>query len=111
MKIIEMQKLLKAQSHTEIEVDSLEIASCCGADLLSDVLAFTKPQSLLLTGLIHPQVIRTAEMLDLVAIVFVRGKTPSSEMIAMAEEKHIPLFSTDKTMYNSCGLLYSKGIK
>ncbi|MFY9174332.1 MAG: hypothetical protein WAO24_03165 [Peptococcia bacterium] len=110
MKLLEMQQLLKARCHTNIELDHKEINSCCGADLLSDVLAFTKANSLLLTGLIHPQVIRTAEMLDLVAIVFVRDKAPSSEMIALAEERQIPLFSTDKTMYEACGLLYSNGL-
>lgn len=111
MTLTEMQQLLNAKCHTKIALSNREIASCCGADLLSDVLAFTKSNSLLLTGLIHPQVVRTAEMLDLVAIVFVRGKEPNEDMIALAEERSIPLFSTDCTMFKACGLLYEGGLK
>ena len=53
-----------------------EVFSACGADLMSDVLTFTKRKTLLLTGLTNVQVVRTAELSDLCAIVFVRGKLP-----------------------------------
>lgn len=87
---------------------SVEVA--CGADLMSDVLAFIKPNALLLTGLTNPQVIRTAEMVDIKAIVFVRGKRPDAEAIRLAREKHIPLLSTKFLMYESCGKLYMAGL-
>ena len=83
------------------------IRMVCGADLLSDVLAFTKPKSLLLTGLTHPQVIRTAEIAGIKAICFVRGKHPTDEMIESAEKEGIPLLCTSLLMYESCGRLYT----
>jgi predicted transcriptional regulator len=82
----------------------------CGADLLSDVLAFTKSGSLLLTGLIHPQVIRTAEIAEIKAVCFVRGKRPPTETVKLAKEKDIPLLCTSLPMYESCGRLYGSGL-
>jgi predicted transcriptional regulator len=89
----------------------LEIASACGADLMSDVMAFVKDQALLLTGLVNPQVIRTAELLDIHAIIFVRGKSPSRDMIEMAAEADIILAGTKHPMFLSCGKLYEAGLK
>ncbi len=82
----------------------------CGADLMSDVLAFTHTGTLLMTGLTNPQVVRTAEIAGIKAIVFVRGKYPPPETIALAEEKGIPLLVSRYTMYETCGRLYSKGL-
>ncbi len=82
----------------------------CGADLMSDVLAFTHAGTLLLTGLTNPQVVRTAEMAGILAIVFVRGKLPPAETIALAQEKGIPLLASKYTMYESCGRLYQRGL-
>lgn len=110
MTLSEIQKILKAQCYTTHDLEQRTAVACCGADLLSDVLAFTRANSLLLTGLIHPQVIRTAEMLDLVAVVFVRGKEPNADMIALAEEKGIPILSTPFSMFKACGLLYESGM-
>ena len=62
-----------------------------------------------MTGLTNKQVIRTAEILDFVAICFVRGKKPQPDTLKLAEEKELPLFVTDLTMYESCGRLYEKG--
>jgi hypothetical protein len=81
------------------------------ADLMSDVLVYASPDSLLLTGLIHPQVVRTAEMAGILAIVFVRGKHPPAETMHLAEEIGIPLFSTRYTMYEACGRLYIAGLE
>ena len=78
--------------------------------LLLCVMAFTKAGSLLLTGLANLQVIRTAEMVDICAICFVRGKKPEKETIELAEEKGIPLLSTDLPMYEACGRLYENGL-
>ena len=86
------------------------IESACGSDLMSDVLAFVKEKVVLLTGLINQQVIRTAEMMDIHTIVFVRGKAPTEEMIELAKAKDIILLSTKYPMYVSCGKLYDFGL-
>ncbi len=91
----------------EVDLDR-EIETICGADMMSDVLAFIKKNALLLTGLCNPQVIRTAEMLDIICIAFIRGKTPTAEMIRMAEERGIYLIRSDLPMYESCGRLYQE---
>ena len=88
----------------------MDILQGCGADLMSDVLSFAKERALLLTGLTNPQVIRTAEMADIAAIVFVRGKLPAPETIALAEEKGIPLIAAKHTMFEMCGRLYAAGL-
>lgn len=87
-----------------------EVYSACGSDLMSDVLAFVKEQTLLLTGLINHHVIRTAELLDVSAIVFVRGKYPDKEIIDMAMERSIVLLSTNDTLFTACGKLYQAGL-
>ena len=88
-----------------------EVHNACGSDMMSDVLAFVKEQSVLLTGLVNPQVIRTAEMMDMLCIVFVRGKEPTPEMIKLAEERGIVLLSSPIRMFTACGLLYENGLK
>ena len=82
----------------------------CGADLMSDVLAFTHSGTLLLTGLTNPQVVRTAEMSGVRAVVFVRGKYPPTETISLAQDKDIPLLGSRYTMYETCGRLYRAGL-
>jgi hypothetical protein len=104
-------KVLDGQFFSGADKSSLEIASACGADLMSDVMAFVKDRVLLLTGLVNPQVIRTAELLDIHCIVFVRGKSPSRDMIDMAEESGIILGGTKLPMFLSCGKLYEAGLK
>ena len=110
MKIRQIAELLDAELLCgEREFDD-EVLSACGSDMMSDVLAYVKDQALLLTGLINPQVIRTAMMMDMRCIVFVRNKRPSSEMIALATENHIVMLSTKSRMYEACGLLYKNGL-
>ncbi len=87
-----------------------EVRTGCGCDLMSDVLAFIKADSLLLTGLTNPQVVRTAEMADIKAICFVRGKKPSGEVIALAKEKDITLLATPLPLFEACGRLHRKGL-
>ncbi|NLY90770.1 MAG: hypothetical protein GX081_04085 [Firmicutes bacterium] len=112
MKLSAVQKLLKAKILTGEELlDQIEVKMICGSDLISDVLTFTKAKSLLLTGLTIPQIIRTAEMIDLCGIVFVRGKTPGADVVSMAAERSLPLLVTDLPLYESCGLLYTAGIQ
>ena len=86
------------------------VNSACGCDMMSDVLAFVKDQAVLLTGLCNPQVIRTAIMMDMRCIVFVRGKNPPADVIALAEEAGIVVLATDERMYVACGKLYSGGL-
>ena len=111
MKINEIIKLLDAEVYSgKSQLDS-EIKSGCGCDMMSDVLAFVKDHSVLLTGLVNPQVIRTAEMMDIVCVVLVRGKRPTLEMISLAEERNIVLLSTGERMFGACGILYSAGLE
>jgi predicted transcriptional regulator len=82
----------------------------CGADLMSDVLAYARSGAVLMTGLTHPQVVRTAEMAGIAALVFVRAKQPPQETLDLAEEIGIPLLSTRYTMFEACGRLYDAGL-
>ena len=110
MKLKEISEILKAEVLVGQENLDLEIKMVCGADLLSDVLAFTHSGSLLLTGLTHPQVIRTAEIAEVRAVCFVRGKRPPDETIRLATKRNIPLLCTSQLMYESCGCLYSHNL-
>ena len=110
MKIKDIIELLDAENLTP-ELDcEVELHSACGSDMMSDVLAYVKDQAVLLTGLVNSQVIRTAEMMDMNCVVFVRSKMPTAEMIALAEESGIVLLATEKRMYEACGILYSNGL-
>lgn len=112
MKLSRVQELLNANIHSgEDIVSNMEVKEACGSDLMSDVLAFVKDQGLLLTGLQNLQVIRTAEMMDMQAVVFVRGKIPNEEMIKTAERGGMVLLSTELPMFAACGILYKNGLK
>jgi predicted transcriptional regulator len=93
----------------ELLDNSIEYGYSC--DLMSDVLAYVQSSDLLLTGLVHPQVIRTAEMLDLKAIIFVRGKVPSEELVEMAIARDLILVRTKHSLFTASGLLYQKGLR
>jgi predicted transcriptional regulator len=86
------------------------VKTAFSADLMSDVLAFAKPRSLLLTGLTNPQVVRTASILDTAAIIIVRGKTPPEETLKLAEELDIPILLTRYILFETSGRLYANGI-
>ena len=111
MTIAEAVKIVDGQFFWGKERGDTEIASACGADLMSDVMAFVKDRVLLFTGLVNPQVIRTAELLDIKAIIFVRGKTPSRDMVEMAEQSEIILAGTKLSMFLACGKIYEAGLK
>lgn len=111
MKLSEVKEILNARVLTGEEMLDIEVNSACGSDLMSDVLAFVKDRALLLTGLVNPQVVRTAEMMDISAIVFVRGKSPEENVIELAKSKDMVIFSTDYPLYVACGKLYSMGLR
>ena len=110
MKICTIRELLDARVIAGEERLGDHVYSACGSDMMSDVLAYVKDQAVLLTGLVNAQVIRTAEMMDMHCIVFVRKKEPTPEMIELAKESGIVLLATSKRMYEACGILYSNGL-
>ncbi len=111
MKLQEMQEILNAKLIYAPEGwETTEVKSACGCDLMSDVLAFVKDQALLLTGLVNAQVIRTAEMMDIKVIVFVRGKVPTEDVVDLAKKMDMAIFSTEKPLYTACGKLYTNGL-
>ena len=110
MKVFEIANLIDASIICGKEKEQLEIDSAFGSDMMSDVLAFVNDRAVLLTGLVNAQVIRTAEMMDMPCIVFVRGKKPTEEMVELANERGIILLATDLRMYETCGKLYAHGL-
>ncbi len=111
MKVREIIATLDGVLLTGISLLDVDIQSAFGADLMSDVMAFSKENVMLLTGLINPQSIRTADLMDIRVIVFVRGKNPSKEMVEEAERNGMAIITTKHSMFLSCGRLYEAGIR
>ena len=111
MRLIEIKELLNADFICCEDCLDREISFAGGSDLMSDVLAFGKPGLLLLTGLTNSQSVRTANIIDATAVVYVRGKKPDEEGIRLAKEMNIPLLCTKLMMYQACGILYKNGLK
>lgn len=110
MKLSEVKEILQADIIVGEEKLDIEVKTAFGADLMSDVLAFAKAGSLLLTGLTNTQVIRIANVLDIAAIILVRGKKPPAETLALAKELHIPILTTKYILFETAGRLFAKGI-
>ncbi|MDD4124221.1 MAG: DRTGG domain-containing protein [Eubacteriales bacterium] len=110
MKISEIASILNGTILCCEEISGEEVFSACGSDMMSDVLAYVKNQAVLLTGLVNPQVIRTAEMMDMKCVVFVRNKAPSDEILAIARQSGIAVIKTAYRMYEACGMLYAGGL-
>lgn len=110
MLISEIKDILDAQILAGEEMLDVNIEYGYGCDLMSDVLAFVKNDVILLTGLVHPQVIRTAEMLDIKAIAIIRGKVPSDDLVEMAKRKEMVLLTTKHSLFTACGLLCKNGL-
>ena len=110
MTLEQVREVLDAQFIAGSDLSDIEVTMGCGADLMSDVLAHIKAGSLLLTGLTNPQVVRTAEMSEISAICFVRGKKPPVETIDLARKNRIPLLICGFSMYLACGKLYTAGL-
>ncbi|MGO8695335.1 MAG: DRTGG domain-containing protein [Rectinemataceae bacterium] len=111
MTLRQLQEVLDARLVVGEEQLDSEVSSACGADLMSDVMAFVKEKVVLLTGLVNPQAIRTADLMDIKAIVFVRGKVPTEDIIEIARENGMILFSTKYSMFLACGRLYEAGLR
>ena len=111
MKIGEIKQILEANVICGEENMNAEVHTACGSDMMSDVLAYVKDQSCLLTGLVNPQVVRTADMMDMHCIIFVRGKKPDDAMIELANERGITLMSTRLRMFEACGRPWSNGLR
>lgn len=110
MKIKQIQECLDAELLCGEEYLNNDVFSACCSDMMSDVLAYVKDQGVLLTGLINPQVIRTANMMDMVCIVFVRNKVPTQEMIDLARENGIVVMKSAHRAFEASGILYSSGL-
>ena len=110
MKLSKVAELLEAEVLSKSYDPETEVFSAWSCDLMSDVLAYVKDQAVLLTGLVNPQVIRTAVMMDMNCIVFVRSKTPSEDMLELARESGIVVMECDKRLYEACGILYTNGL-
>ena len=110
MTIQEVSEILDAKVLVGGDRMGEPVDTACGSDLMSDVLAFVKDKTVLITGLINPHVVRTSEMLAITCIVFARGKQPSEEILEMAEEVGITVLTTEMTTYTACGELYVHGL-
>ncbi|MGI6334073.1 MAG: hypothetical protein ACOX1A_05590 [Saccharofermentanales bacterium] len=112
MKLSDCVRVLEAEVLVPAEDMQMEIKVACGADLMSDVMAFACAKNeVMLTGLINPQAIRTAEMMDVRVIVFVRGKRPTDLMLQMGRDKGICILTTPLPMFSACGVLYEGGVQ
>lgn len=111
MTVKDILKALDATVSSGSEHLDQEITSAFASDMMSEVLAYSKGQSVLVTGLCNPQVIRTAEMLDITCIVLIRGKEANEEMIRLAEERDLVILETRYIMFSACGILYGLGLE
>ncbi len=111
MKINEIAKILNAEIITDFSDKNTDIKYGFASDLMSDVLSLIKDDSLLITGLNNAQVIRTAEMLDMSTVLFVRGKKPCQDIIDLAKQNSMTILTTEYTMFKTCGLLAINGMK
>ena len=110
MDLYEIRDILSATVLCGEEGLGREVHSACASDFMSDVLAYVKDQAVLLTGMVNPQVVRTAEMMDMKCIVFVRGKVPDQSILALAQDRGIVVMTTQLRMYTACGLLFTHGL-
>ena len=110
MTLNEVKEFLNAEVLCGEDALCREVHSACASDFMSDALAFVKDQPMLLTGMVNPQVVRTAEMLDMCCIVFVRGKQPTQEILDLAAARDIVVMRSNHRMFIACGLLYTNGL-
>lgn len=111
MTLNEIVSLLEAEVLVPGKDMDIEVPCAFASDMISDILMCTKEPTMLLTGLTNNQVIRLSDMIDVVAIVFVRGKHPLNDIIEMAQERNLPLIATPFTLYRCSGLLFNAGLR
>ena len=111
MKLSEVRDILHAEVLYGEDALDREVFSACGSDFMSDVLAYVKNQALLLTGLVNPQVIRTADMMDMKCVAFVRGKRPDESLLELARDRDMAIMGTSLRMYDAWGKLYTEGLR
>ncbi len=111
MKLKELLECIDAEIVVDAGNLDTDIKCACGSDMMSDVLAFAKDQSVFLTGLMNPQVVRTAEMMDMRCIIFVRGKVVDDMVKNLAEQMGVTIATTKCTMFTACGRMYANGIR
>ncbi|HET89394.1 MAG TPA: hypothetical protein ENN99_01435 [Chloroflexi bacterium] len=110
MKLGDVLRVIDGELVSEdVDLDQ-EVEMGCGTDLMSDVLPLTHEGAILMSGLTNPQVVRAAEMAGIRSIIFVRGKIPPAETIALAKDKGIPLLASKYAMFETCGRLYEVGL-
>lgn len=111
MQLRDVQGLLRARVLTGEEYLDRQVETCFGSDMMSEVLAFSERGTLLCTGLNNMQVVRTADMTELSALVFVHGKVPDAAIVNAAAEEMLPIMVTEHTLFDACGILYAAGIR
>ena len=111
MHVSDIVDILSCEVYSGKEFLNNNIHYGCASDLMSDVLAFSQSGAVLLTGLATVQTIQTADIADIKAVIFVRGKKPDPSVISIARERGMPILGTEYSMYEACGLLYSRGLK
>ena len=111
MTVYSIKELLNASVLSGEDLLGHEVFTACASDMMSDVLAHVDQQTVLLSGLCNPQVLRTAEMMDIICVILVRDKRPAEDLIQMARERQICLLSTAIPMFTACGLLYGAGLR
>jgi predicted transcriptional regulator len=111
MKLSKVKDLLECEVLCGAEkLDEIEVSSCLGSDMMSDVLAYAEPWALLITGLTNAQSLRTANVADAAAVIYIRGKRPNETTLELAQEMGMPVLTTEKGMFEVCGLLYGEGL-
>ena len=110
MKLQEIAELLRARVLSSEHMLETEVQNAFCCDMMSDVLAFATNQSVLITGLLNPQVVRTAMMLDMHCIVFINGKEPTPEIVSLADANDIVIMVSDESMFRAAGRLFDTGL-
>lgn len=111
MRLEEIKRVLDARVLCDSGVEDVRVSKVCASDLLSDVLAFAQPGDLLLTGLVNAQVVRTAEMVEIATVIFVRAKEPGKDTVMLAADRGLPLLCTKSPMFEACALLHNAGLR
>ncbi len=111
MRLEQIREILNCRVVTGHELLHEQVIYGSAADLMSDVLAFAQAHSVLLTGLANAQCVRTAQIADVKAIVYVRGKQPDDAAVELAKQLGVVLLTTDLSMFDSCGRLHACGLR